>query len=259
MFEVAEAYERHRGRSSKLLAPLFIDFVGVQGKVLDMGCGTGALTFTIAKSQAVSRIVGIDRSQGFINYARSHNEDARVMFALGDAQNLPFPDASFDRCLALLVMSFIPDPSKAVREMRRVTRTGGVVATAMWDSTGGNELNQSLWNAATALDSNAKQTTERPGSYGTAEELSSLWKSNGLVSVEVKNLLFSCGFSSFDDFWLPLIEGQGPAGAYLARLSEAHRRALRERLRQNLFENRRDGPFTLKAKAWAVRGIVPNK
>src|SRR5438132_13554111 len=99
MFEVAEAYERHRGRSSKLLAPLFIDFVGVQCKVLDMGCGTGALTFTIAKSQAVPRIVGIDRSQGFINYARSQNEDALVMIAVGCTQNLLTADASIYRTM----------------------------------------------------------------------------------------------------------------------------------------------------------------
>lgn len=42
MFEVAEAYERQIGRSSKILAPLFVDFVGVQGEVLDVGSGTGA-------------------------------------------------------------------------------------------------------------------------------------------------------------------------------------------------------------------------
>ena len=96
MFEVAEAYERDRGRSSKLLAPLFAEFVGIQGDVLDVGCGTGALTFAIAKNKAVSKIVAIDLSEGFLDYARSQNEDPRIIFEVGDAQNLPFPDASFD-------------------------------------------------------------------------------------------------------------------------------------------------------------------
>jgi hypothetical protein len=85
----------------------------------------------------------------------------------------------------------------------------------------------------------------------------SLWAAAGLGSIEVKNLSFPCGFDSFDDFWRPLTEGQGPAGAYLRRISEDHRAALREQLRQNLFGNRPDGPFTLNAKAWAVRGTVP--
>ena len=258
MFEVAEAYERQRGRSSKILAPLFVDFVGVQGEVLDVGCGTGALTFAIAGSESVSKIVGMDLSEAFLAYARSKTDDPRITFETGDAQNLRFSDAFFDRCLALLVVSFIPDAPKAAREMRRVTRAGGVVATAMWDNTGsGNKLNQSLWDAALPLDPKARQPKDRPGSYGTAEELISLWASAGLTNIEVKNIQFPCGFDSFDDYWQPLTEGQGPAGAYLRRISEDHRTALRERLRQNLFGNRPEGPFTLTAKAWAVLGTVP--
>jgi ubiquinone/menaquinone biosynthesis C-methylase UbiE len=254
MFEVAEAYERQRGRSSRLLAPLFADFADVHGEVLDVGCGTGALTFAMARNQAVSRIVGLDLSEAFLAYARSKTDDPRIRFEQGDAHKLPFPNASFDCCLALLVMRFITDASKASKEMRRVTRAGGVVATAMWDTTGGNELNDALSNAAAIIDPDAKL---RGGSYGEAEELSSLWASANLAGIEVKNIAFACGFDSFDDFWQPLTEGQGPAGAYLRRISEDQRTALRERLQHDLFGNRPDGPFTLQAKAWAVRGTVP--
>jgi ubiquinone/menaquinone biosynthesis C-methylase UbiE len=253
MFEVAEAYERQRGRSSKILAPLFADFVGVRGEVLDVGCGTGALTFAISKSQAVTKIVAMDLSEAFLAYARSKTDDPRISFEQGDAQKLPYPDGSFDCCLALLVMSFIPDAPKAVSEMRRATRRGGIVATAMWDTTGGNELNDALSVAAAVIDPDVKLLT---GTYGTAEELSSLWASAGLTDIEVKNIVFRCGFESFDDFWQPLTEGQGPAGAYLRRMSEDHRTALRERLQQNLFGSRVDGPITLQAKAWAVKGIA---
>jgi len=133
----------------------------------------------------------------------------------------------------------------------------GIVATSMWDNSGGNDLNQSLWEAALPLDPKAPQPKDRPSAYGTAEELSSLWASVGLVKIAVKNIAFPCGFSSFDNFWVPLTEGQGPPGAYLARLTEAHRAALRERLRQNIFRARPDGPFSLQAKAWAVKGSVP--
>ena len=135
MFEVAEAYERQRGRSSKLLAPLFVEFVGVRGEVLDVGCGTGALTFAIANRESVSKIIAIDVSEAFLAYAQSKTADSRISFESGDAQNLRFSNASFDQSLALLMVRFIPDASKATREMRRVTRPGGVVATAMWDNT----------------------------------------------------------------------------------------------------------------------------
>jgi ubiquinone/menaquinone biosynthesis C-methylase UbiE len=90
MFEVAEAYERQRGRSSKILAPLFIDFVGAKGEVLDVGCGTGVLTLAMAQKESVSKIVGIDVSDAFIAYARSKTNDPRITFETGDAQNLRF-------------------------------------------------------------------------------------------------------------------------------------------------------------------------
>ena len=151
-------------------------------------------------------------------------------------------------------MSFIPDASRAASEMRRVTRSGGIMATAMWDTTGGNQLNDALSDAAAVIDPDVKLLA---GTYGTAEELTSLWASAGLTSIEVKNIVFDCGFESFNDFWQPLTEGQGPAGAYLRRIPEGQRAAVRERLRQNLFGSRPDGPITLKAKAWAVKGIVP--
>ncbi|MES2563493.1 MAG: class I SAM-dependent methyltransferase [Pseudomonadota bacterium] len=258
MFEVAEAYERQRGRSSKILAPLFVAFVGVQGEVLDVGCGTGALTFAIAKRKSVSKIVAMDLSEGFLAYARSGTDDPRISFEPGDAQNLRFSDASFDQCLSLLVVRFIPDATKAAREMRRVTRPGGVVATAMWDNTGGNELNECLSDAALSLDSTATYDKDTPGSYSSAEELRSLWTGVGLRDIEVNNIAFPCSFDSFDDFWQPLTEGQGLQGAYLRRISGDHRAALRERLRQNLFGNRTDGTFTLNAKAWAIRGVAPS-
>jgi ubiquinone/menaquinone biosynthesis C-methylase UbiE len=168
MFEAAEAYERDMGRWSKQLAPLFVEYVGVNkgDRVLDVGCGTGSLAWTIARTTAAAKIVGIDPSRGFLDYARSKYSDPRLIFESGDAQRLPFPDAAFDRCLGLLVMRHIPDASQAASEMRRVTRPGGVLGTAMWDSSGGHQLNQCLWDAAAALDRQGELPVENE-SYGS--------------------------------------------------------------------------------------------
>ena len=258
MFEVAEAYEVMMGRWSRQLAPLFVEFVGVRDgeKVLDVGCGTGSLSATLARVTGASKIVGIDPSKGFIEYARTQVTDPRVTFELGDAQDLPYSDGSFDRCMALLIVNFVPDAPKAANEMHRVTKSGGVVATTMWEGSRAHELTGRFWNAAVAIDPTAKRPAERRGSYGSAEALSDLLKGAGLTDIEVTDLTMPCQFSSFDDYWLPVTEGQGPSGAYLARLSEDDRAALRERLRQDLLGNRADGPFTLQAKAWAVKGIA---
>ena len=123
MFEVAEAYEVMMGRWSRQLAPLFVEFAGVRDgeRVLDVGCGTGSLSATLVRVTGASKIVGIDPSKGFIEYARTLVTDPRVTFELGDAQELPYADGSFDRCMALLIVNFVPDAPKAANEMRRVT------------------------------------------------------------------------------------------------------------------------------------------
>ena len=257
MFEVGRIYEQRMGSWSKLLAPSFIEFVGVRGEVLDVGCGTGSLTFAAAENKHVSRVVGLDASTGFIEFARSRVMDDRVSFEIGDAQNLPFPDGSFDSCLSSLMISFIPDAPKAVGEMCRVTRSGGVVGTCMWDNGGGMQVFQVIWDAAIALDPRAEAFREKHLPLGSRDELSSLWAGAGLQNIETHALIIPLEFLSFDNLWSPSVGAQGPMGAYLAGLSEQNRESLRARLWQNLFGSRPNGPFTLQAKAWAVKGVVP--
>jgi ubiquinone/menaquinone biosynthesis C-methylase UbiE len=259
MFDVAEAYEERMGRWSRQLAPLFVEFVGVRvgDDVLDVGCGTGSLSATLAKVSRASKIVGIDRSKGFIEYARNKLADPRVTFELGDAQSLSYPDASFDRCMALLAVDHIPDAPKATNEMRRVTKTAGIVATTMWDRSSDNELYGCFWDAVEAIDTTVKRPFGKQGSYGSAEALSQLWKDAGLIEIEATDLLMRCQFSSFDELWQRCLNAEGPAGACMESLSSDRREALKTLMRQNVLGDSPDQPLSLKAKAWAVRGVVP--
>jgi SAM-dependent methyltransferase len=258
MFTAAETYEHLMGRLSRTLAPQFVAFAGVRdgASVLDVGCGTGSLSATIRDTTKAARIVGIDASAPFVEYARAHNADPRLTFDIGDAQALPYDDGAFDVTLALLVVNFILDAKTAAREMRRVTGAGGTMATAMWDNMGHNELMNTFWSAALALDPGVKREDLRPCTFGSAEALSELWGATGLRNVETKELNVACRFGSFDDYWKPRAT-EGPTAAYIRTLPQARKELLQERLRNDIFGNRPDGPFTLNGKAWAVRGIVP--
>jgi len=170
IFSDAEAYDRRMGRHSRLLASLFIRFVGGihdGDHVLDVGCGTGSLAFTIGNTTRASKIVGIDLSEPFIEYNRSTNADPRVTFEVGDALQLLYPEASFDKSMFLLAIQFVSDPPRVVAEMRRVTRPGGIVALCSWDSAGGVEMNHIFTKAATALDPSAE--FPRMGNFRTKE------------------------------------------------------------------------------------------
>ena len=128
MFGDAEAYERFMGRWSSILAPLLVDFAELRdtGRVLDVGSGTGALAFSIAKLRIHCQVLGIDPSKEYVAYANSRNPfPDRARFQVGDAQQLRFPGATFENSLSLLVFNFIPDRKKALREVSRVTKPGG--------------------------------------------------------------------------------------------------------------------------------------
>ena len=257
-FSDAEAYDQRMGRHSRLLAPLFSRFIGSihEGDhILDVGCGTGSLTFTIANTTKASKIVGIDRSEGFIEYARSTNADPRVTFEVGDVQQLPYPDASFDKSLSLLVIQFVPDPPRAIAEMRRVTRPGGMVAFCTWDSTGGMEMFTIFRKTATALDPSAELS--QPGNFRTREgTILALLVESGLREVEETALTIQMNFDSFDNLWSDRLRGETPEASYSAKLSPEQKQALHDKLRQEVLKGRPDGPFTFQARAWAGRGKV---
>ncbi len=259
IFSEADAYEHFMGRWSRTLAPQLVKFAGVQDgdAVLDIGSGTGALSAAVLAAAPSSRIIGIDPSAPYVDQARAKHGSERVTFEVGDAQKMRFQNATFDRTLSMLVLNFIPDAGKAVSEMKRVTRKGGTIAAAVWDYGDGMEMLRVFWDEAVAADPAAERKDERHMKYCARGQLSALWREQGLTAVAEEALTIPTHFVSFEDYWSPFLEKQGPAGAYVATLSAAARDTLRDRLRRRLVGEGPDKGFTLHARAWAARGVVP--
>jgi SAM-dependent methyltransferase len=255
------AYERFLGRWSKRLARSFADFARLpeDGRALDVGCGTGSLALALAKRAGSGQVAGIDIAAPYIEFARSRPAAAAIDFAVADASGLPYADRSFTAALAQLSLNFVPDAARAVREMRRVVRPGGMVTAAVWDFRGGLVFQRLFWDTAAGLDAAAGAARDKLFSSPLAlpEGLPLLWRETGLTAVEHGSITIRMDFADFADYWEPLLGGQGPVGSYVAALSPERRRLIEERVRGAFLSGAPDGPRSLTATAWAVRGVVP--
>jgi SAM-dependent methyltransferase len=256
-FQNAEAYEQVMGRWSRRLAPLLIRYGGLShgDRVLDVGCGTGSLTFTLPEIANIASVTAIDLTEAYVEFARARNTDPRISFQSADARVLPFEDNSFDRAFSMLVLQFIPDAARAVAEMRRVVRHGGTVTAAVWDSYGGFPHTRMMWDIAAVLDPSVERPLFRV--LSAADEMATLWRELGLVDVEQTSLLIRMEFSCFEDYWLPFATGEGPQGQFVTGLSEPVRATLKEHLRRAYIANRPDGSRSFACVSWACRGTVP--
>ncbi len=204
--------------------------------------------------------MGLDPSTEYVAYAASRNPfPDRASFEPGDAQQLHFADASFDAALSLLVFNFIPDPKKALLELRRVTKPGSTISAAVWDYGAGMRMLRTFWDAAVQLDPQADKLDEKHMPLCRKGELSSLWREGGLESVREEPIDITMKFESFADYWEPFLLGQGPAGAYVRRLDRKDLLGLREEVRRRLSLPVESSPIVLSARVWAVRGVVPKK
>ena len=246
----AEAYQRFMGRFSEPLAPVFADACGVRAgqRVLDVGCGPGALTAELVHRLGPDAVTAIDPSPPFVEAtaARFPRVDVRT----GGAEDLPFADASFDAALAQLVVHFMADPVQGLREMGRVTRPGGTVGACVWDHGGGHGPLSVFWTAVHDLSPDAPGEADLAGTH--EGQLVELARAAGLCSAEPGAVNVTVSFPTFDDWWEPFTLGVGPAGAYVAGLGSDHRMALRDRCAELLPK----APFTVTVSAWSVTAVV---
>jgi ubiquinone/menaquinone biosynthesis C-methylase UbiE len=246
----ADAYDRFMGRYSVPLARVFADFAGVgsSDRVLDVGCGPGALTAELLHrlDGGAGAVSAIDPSSQFVAAARSRHPGVDVRQA--SAESVPFDDDVFDVAAAQLVVHFMADPVAGLADMRRVTRGDGIVAACVWDHEGGGGPLSVFWQAVATMDPNVTGEADLAGAR--EGHLAALFRHAGLREVEDTLLSVAIQHATFEDWWEPFTLGVGPAGAHVQRLGTAEVGVLRDRCRSMLPA----APFLVTARAWAARG-----
>jgi SAM-dependent methyltransferase len=250
----AETYDRFVGRYGEPLGEQLADRAGIERgmRALDVGAGSGKLTGVLARLLGEENIAAVEPSEPFVRALTERFPSADVR--AGTAEELPFPDGSFDAVLAQLVVNFLPDPERGLDEMLRVAVDGGVLAAAVWDYPGEMTMLTTFWEAASALDEAGVEGRDERAHmrFGEKGGLAELWLDKGVRRTKAGEIVVAASYESFDDLWEPFTSGVGPAGAHVASLEPEAQGILREEYYRRLGSPA--GPFELRARAWYAIG-----
>ncbi|MBT5111032.1 MAG: methyltransferase domain-containing protein [Rhodospirillaceae bacterium] len=253
-----DGYELQMGRWSRKLSGPFLDFAGVNtsGRILDAGCGTGALAVELLQRTEMAEIVGIDISDAYVAHAKSAIGDQRATFETGDLTALHFADGTFDQVFSQLVLQFVPNSVGAIGELVRVTRPGGSVAAAVWDLRGGLIFNRLFLDTAAMLDpaADALRSLNFTRYLTRPDELAEAWRAAGLVDRKAGEVTIRTDFSSFEDYWKPFDGKDGPIPAYLRKAAPEMRQRVKDAVRRAYLDGEEDGRRSYAATTWVVVG-----
>ena len=255
-FDDGEAYERFMGRWSRSVGAVFLDWLAPprDARWLDVGCGTGAFTEIILNTCAPAAVTAIDPAPAQVEHARQQPVGQRAEFRVADSQSLPFPDGAFDVVASALVINFVPDRPKALREMLRVTRPGGLVAGYIWDFSGEGEPYAPLRHGLRRI---GVELTPSPGTEDSRRDaLSTLFDRAGFKDIATRAIDVTGSFPDFDYFWSTNTPRFHPVGKTIASLTDTDRARLIEIMRTELLAGP-DGSITYTSRANAIKARVP--
>ena len=198
-------------------------------------------------------VSAVDPSSAQIDHARRQPVARRVDFRMGDAQALPFADGDFDVVAAALVINFIPDRPRALREMRRVARAGGIVAGYVWDFAAERSPSGPL---RVGMRQFGADVPELPGTRDSSlGALDSLFRDAGFESVATRSIEATLRYSSFDDFWQAQTPSYSPTTRIIAAMTTSECARLKETVREGL-PVRADGGIEYSSRAHAIQARV---
>jgi ubiquinone/menaquinone biosynthesis C-methylase UbiE len=255
-FNDGSAYERFMGRWSRTAGETFLDWIGPSkgARWLDVGCGGGAFTELVLARCSPAAICAVDPAAAQIDFARAQPVAKKAEFRVADAQNLPFPDGSFDIVTSALVLNFIPDRPKALSEMRRVARGGGLVAGYVWDFAGERSVTSPIRRAMERIGMQPPLSAGAADS--TLERLDALFQQAGFANIATRPIDIRVTYPDFDDFWRAQTPSFNPLTQAIAAMSEADRTELVNAVKQAV--GSADGSIAYSARANAIKAQAPD-
>ena len=252
-----DRYDNFMGRWSREVAKQFVEWIDADEALswLDVGCGAGMLSQSVAEQSTSSKVTGIDPLENSIVAARQHPNNAGIVFEVGDAQDLPFDDDQFDIAISGLMIKFIPDKVKAIREMKRVVRPGGIVALYDWDMDSNMNTTRHFWSAVSevAPERMEDRATDRTPMTET-ESLAQFFEQSGLGNIEQRTISFSTKFRDIDDYWEPITNNVQNVGKFYDTLSEIQRADVLQKWKESLPIDS-DGSISFESRAVAIKGV----
>ena len=257
-YKTGEVYENFMGRWSALLANEFTKLLPIKpgSQVLDVGSGTGSLAYAIINNFEVGKVVGIDPSVILLEHANKNNKYHHLSFIEGVGQDLPFEHNEFDASIALLSLHNVPNPADAVKEMLRVTKSGGIIAACEWDFLQGMQMFRVIWDSLFIANPETAESDTKNIKLGAKGQLIECWKGLGIKNCQLYKIDIPLTFTDFDDFYQPMLSNASATGATIKSLTSSEYIIFKKNLLNRLYKDKIGGPFTLNARAWAVSGIV---
>lgn len=256
----AEIYEQLMGRFSALLVPQFLQWLNIAAadSILDVGCGTGSLLQELLHQKIAAHITALDYEPQFIAYcAETYAAQKNVMMMQADAELLPFECHRFDHTLSMLTVHFIKDPVQALKEMKRVTRPGGIIAATVWKA-GGAMAQKLFWDTVSEIDAGAAEKADamKKNPMTHSQGLEDAFTQAGLSHVKITELSISMDYKNFEEFWSPYAVSDSKTNKFMASLAPGNAEKLREHLRIRYLDGKADGPRSFPAIALAVKAIA---
>lgn len=255
-FDDSAAYERFMGRWSRAVGPIFLDWVAPPSgaRWLEVGCGTGIFTELVLDTCSPETVIATDSAQAQIDHACHQPLAERANFRVADAQALPFADSTFDIVVSALAINFIPDRPRALSEMRRVSRPGGLIAGYIWDFAA--ERSPS-WPMRLGMRKFGMDVPEIPGTQDAGlGALTAMFERAGFEQIVTRSIDVMVPFPDFDSFWQAQTPSYSPTTRMIAAMPDTDRKKLIEAVRASLRAGL-DGSIAYSARANAIKARVP--